>query len=79
MVDEAENGVYSKITPASKTLLMEWMKTASDLVDTRPITIKKSFEVPGIIDSNDLRKDSAYTEIKDVMTDVFGEVHMGYI
>ena len=79
MVDEAEKGVVSKITRASKSILLEWIKTASDLVEKKPKTVEKSFEVAEIIDSNDQRKDSAYTEINKVMAEVFEETHMGHV
>ena len=76
MVDEAEKGVRSKITPVSKSLLI---KTANNLVEKQPDTVKKSFEAAGSIESNDHRKDSTYTEIKKVIEDVFGKLHMGHV
>ena len=79
MVDEAEKGVTTKITPASKSQMLEWIKEANDRVESKPNTVKKSFEVAGIVPSDDQRKDSAYTEINDVMAEVFGLEHMGYV
>ena len=79
MVDEAEKGVHPKITPASKSLLLELIKTAIDLVEKKPNTVKNSFEVAGIIDRGDLRKIRRTLEINDVLADVFGEEHMGYV
>ena len=78
MVTEAETGV-AKISPASKAVLMEWIKTAADLVEKKPNTIKKSFQVIGIINKPDCtRSDALFKEIQDVMDEVFGQVHMGY-
>ena len=79
MVSEAETSV-AKITPASKAILMEWVKTAADLVETKPNMIKKSFEVTGIINKPDCtRSDALFKEVEDVMDEVFGRVHMGYV
>ena len=79
MVTEAETGV-AKISPASKAVLMEWIKTAADLVEKNPNTIKKSFQVIGIINKPDCtRSDALFKEIQDVMDEVFGQVHMGYV
>ena len=79
MVQEAESGV-SKITPASKAILMEWIKTAADLVEKSPTTIKKSFQVTGIISKPDsTRSDAVCEEIENVMEKVFGQAHMGYV
>ena len=79
MVDEAEKGTASKIAPASKTQLLEWIKTASDLINKNTESIKKSFEVAGIIDGSDQRNDAAYADFNRVMEGVFGEGHMGYV
>ena len=79
MVDEAEKGTASKIAPASKTQLLEWIKAASDLIDKNTESIKKSFEVAGIIDGSDQRNNAAYADINRVMEGVFGEGHMGYV
>ena len=49
MADEAEKGV------ASKSILLEWIKTANDLIEKKSKTVEKSFEVAGIIDNNDQR------------------------
>ena len=79
MVSEAETGV-AKITPASKAILMEWIKTAADLVEKKPNTIKKSFEVTGIVNKPDCtRSDALFKEVQDVLDEVFGQVHMGYV
>ena len=77
-VDEAEKEA-AKIAPASKSQLLEWIKTASDLIDKNTKSIKKSFEVAEIIDNSDQRSDTAYADINKVMEDVFGEAHMGYV
>ena len=79
MVSEAESGV-AKITPASKATLMEWIKTAADRIEQNTSIIEKSFEVTGIVKKPDCtRSDALYKEIQDVMADVFGPGHMGYV
>ena len=79
MVKEAETGV-AKVTPASKTTLMEWVKEAADRVEQHPITIEKSFRVTGIVpDPGCTRNYAVHQEIMEVMTSVFGEEHMGYV
>ena len=44
MVDEAEKEAAAKIAPASKSQLLEWIKTASDLISKNTQSVKKSFE-----------------------------------
>ena len=79
MASEAETGV-AKITPASKAILMEWIKTAADLVEKKPNTITKSFEVTGIVNKPDCtRSDALFKEVQDVIDEMFGQVHMGYV
>ena len=79
MVSEAETSV-AKITPASKDVLMGWIKTAADQIKQNTHIIKKSFEVTGIVKKPDCtRSDALYKEIQDVMVDVFGPDHMGYV
>ena len=79
MVREAETGA-AKITPASKSMLMEWIKAAADRVEQHPTTIEKSFQVTGIVQKPDCtRSDTLYKEIQEVMTDVFGQEYMGYV
>ena len=46
MVSEAETGV-AKITPASKAILMEWIKTAADLVEKNPIRSRNHLKSQG--------------------------------
>ena len=59
---------------------MEWIKTAADLVEKKPNTITKSFEVTGIINKPDCtRSDALFKEVQDVIDEVFGQVHMGYV
>ena len=45
---EAETGAV-KVRPASKSMLMEWIKAAADRVEQHPTTIEKSFQVTGIV------------------------------
>ena len=70
----------AKITPASKDVLMGWIKTAADWIEQNTRIIKKSFQVTGIVKKPDCtRSDALYEEIQDVMVDVFGPDHMGYV
>ena len=79
MVKEAETGT-AKVTPASETTLMEWVKEAADRVEQHPTTIEKSFRVTGIVpDPVCTRNDTVHQEIQEVMLSVFGEEHMGYV
>ena len=75
MVQEAEWCLQ-----ASKAILMEWIKTAADLVEKSPTTIKKSFQVTGIISKPDsTRSDAVCEEIENIMEEVFGQALMGYV
>ena len=79
MVEEADKGV-PKIKPPSKSQLLEWIKIAQDIIESKPAMMKKSFLVAGISNASNeqglIRNDSTYA---DVMEDVFGDAHMGYI
>ena len=79
MISEAESGV-AKITPASKDILMGWIKTAADRIEQAVPIIEKSFQVTGIVKKPDCtRSDALYKEIQEVMIDIFGPDHMGYV
>ena len=78
MVTECETGV-DRIKPASKSVLLDWIINAAKLVQTNPNTVRKSFEVGGIVPSHDVRCDQVCSEIQGIMKDVFGDVHMGYV
>lgn len=80
MIEETEKGTAPKISPASKSTLLEWIKKANDSIAKEPSMVTKSFQVAGIVNSSDqLRNDSAQAEIAKVMNEVFGEAHMGYV
>lgn len=53
MISEAE----SKITPASKDILMGWIKTAADRIEQKALIIEKSFQVTGIVKKPDCTTD----------------------
>ena len=81
MVDEAEKGV-SIIKPVCKSVLLEWILKGVDLLESKPSIVKKSFDVAGIVlsggDAN-VRDDESYSEIQELMKEVFGDEHMGYV
>ena len=78
MVTECETGV-DRIKPASKSVILDWIINAAKLVQTKPNSVRKSFEVGGIVPSHDVRCDQVCSEIQGIMKDVFGDVHMGYV
>jgi len=78
MVDMCETSV-GRIKPASKSVLLDWVSKCAKLVEAKPNTVKRSFEVGGIVPSHVVRNDQVWKEIQDVMKDVFGDIHMGYV
>lgn len=59
---------------------MGWIKTAADRIEQKAPIIEKSFQVTGIVEKPDCtRSDALYKEIQDVMIDIFGPDHMGYV
>ncbi len=79
MVSEAEIGA-AKITPASKSTLMEWIANATDIVELNSQGVVKSFQVTGILKKPDCtRSDPLQGDIELLMKDVFGPDHMGYV
>ena len=81
MIEETDKGV-SKLKRPPKESLVDWILRAQELIER---IIKKSFLVAGItntIGSSEeelIRVDPTYGEIQQIMTEVFGEVHMGYM
>ena len=61
-------------------MLLGWIKTAQDIVESKGTIVSKSFKVAGITNREEelIRSDSAYQEIKKIMEDVFGEEHLGF-
>ncbi len=79
MVSEAEIGA-AKITPASKSTLMELIANATDIVESNSQGVVKSFQVTGILKKPDCtRSDALQGDIELLMKDVFGPDHMGYV
>ena len=77
MVDMCEMS-EGRIKPASKSVLLDWVIKCAKSVESKPNTVKRSFEVGGIVPSH-VRNDQVWKEIQNVMKDVFGDVHMGYV
>jgi len=82
MIEETDKSMQ-KIKPPSKLLLLEWIKRAQNIIESKPSIVKKSFLVAGISNASDeqsyVRDDSTYAEIQGLMEEVFGNAHMGYI
>ena len=84
MIEETDKGVSKRKRPPKESLV-EWILRAQELIERRNIIIKKTFLVAGItntIGSSEeelIRDDPTYGEIQQIMTEVFGEVHMGYM
>ena len=80
MVQEADKGV-SKIKPPPKSNLLEWIKAAQEKIESKGTIVSKSFLVAGITDTETemVRSDEVYQEIRTIMEKVFGDTHVGYV
>ena len=84
MIEESDKGV-SKVQPPPKESLINWILRAQEIIESRDSIIKKSFLVAGIANTmgsseeNLIRDDSTYKEIQDIIDNVFGSTHMGYV
>ena len=81
MIEETDKGV-SKVKCPPKEAVIEWILRAQEKIEEESMIIKKSFLVAGIVGSSEeelMRDDSTYREIQQIMSEVFGETHVGYV
>ena len=74
----------SKVKCPPKEAVIEWILRAQEKIEEKSMipVIKKSFLVAGIAGSSEeelMRDDSTYREIQQIMSEVFGETHVGYV
>ena len=80
MIEETEKG-DSPIRRPPKESLVDWIFNAQEKIESKKEIIQKLFIVAGITcNQNDLaRDDTLFSEIEEIMLEVFGEDHMGYV
>ena len=81
---DTDSGKQGKFSPPTKQHIVDWVVEANQKLNSNPTVVKKAFLVTGLSNSlgghedHLIRNDSLRQEIEEIITEIFGDEHMGF-